>query len=249
MINKKLLVKRTAQIFLTILALQSVFFAQKSIYAQENGTRPFGQQGKNKMYTSFAIGMGAAYGNNTSLNTFIGYELPNYNLLNENQKIKDFRTAFEFFANAERQITKNIALKIDYGYFIKSNKLDMYQAYSFDYTNHQIYLGLNYIIPGDYHFLKFGIGGGPVFSSLDSKSYINNIGTFTSTGILGKAEGTFSVQMGKNLAGYLNGYVGNVFSGTLKDSNGNELKNVIGDPVNLSSFMLGLRLGIEFYIF
>lgn len=220
-----------------------------NLFSQENGSLSFAKQNKNKHYTSFAFGMGASYGNNKSLNTFIGYELPNYNTLTESQKLSDFRTGLEFFVNAERQVTKNIGLKIDYGYFIKSNKLDLYQSNSYDYTNHQIYLGINYIIPGEYHFLKFGVGGGTVFSSLDSKSYINNIGIFTSTGILAKAEGTFSVQMGKNLAGYLNGYIGNVFSGTLKDSNGKELKNVIGDPVDLNSFMLGLRLGIEFYIF
>lgn len=240
--------RKVQRICISIIFMVS-FLMYGNIYSQENGSLSFAKLNKNKNYTSFAFGMGASYGNNKSLNTFIGYELPNYNTLTENQKLSEFRTGLEFFANAERQITKNIAIKVDYGYFIKSNKLDMYQANSFDYTNHQIYLGLNYIIPGEYHFLKFGIGGGPVFSSLDSKSYINNIGIFTSTGILAKAEGTFSVQMGKNLAGYLNGYVGNVFSGTLKDSNGNELKNVIGDPVNLSSFMLGLRLGIEFYIF
>ena len=66
---------------------------------------------------------------------------------------------------------------------------------------------------------------------------------------MAKAEGTFSIQMGKNVAGYLNGYVANVFAGNLKDSNNKELKSAGGDTVNLSSFMMGLRLGVEFYIF
>jgi hypothetical protein len=225
------------------------FIVCGNLSAQEKAPRSFGEQGKNRRYTSFALGMGAAYGNNKSLNTFIGYELPGYNDLTTSQQLKDFRTAFEFFGNVERQVSKNLAVKLDYSYLVKSNSVTAFSNNTFDYTNHQIVLTLNYVIPGDYHFLKFGVGAGPVFSNLDSKSYFTNIGTYTSTGIMTKAEGTFSIQMGKNLAGYINGYVGNVFAGNLKGGDGKELKNVAGDSVNLSSFMIGLRLGIEFYIF
>lgn len=231
------------------LSLLLSFLTFGNSYSQEKAPRSFGEQGKNKKYTSFALGMGAAYGNNKSLNTFIGYELPGYNYLTDNQKLKDFRTAFEFFGNVERQVSKNIAVKLDYSYLVKSNNVSSFPNNTFDYSNHQVLLTLNYVIPGDYNFIKFGVGAGPVFSSLDSKSYIRNIGTFTSTGVMTKAEGTFSIQMGKNLAGYVNGYIGNIFSGNLKDGNNNELKNANGDTVNLSSFMAGLRLGIEFYIF
>lgn len=236
------------KISLSVIFIMSILICH-DVYSQDQDALSFAKQNKNKHYTSFAFGMGVSYGNNKSLNTFIGYELPNYNTLTESQKLSEFRTGLEFFGIAERQVTKSISLKVDYGYFIKSNKLDMYPANSYDYTNHQISLGLNYIIPGEYHFLKFGLSGGAVFSNLDSKSYINNIGAFTTSGVIAKAEGTFSVQMGNNLAGYLNGYIGNVFSGKLKDANGKELKNVVGDSVDLSSFMVGLRLGIEFYIF
>ncbi|MCX6159447.1 MAG: hypothetical protein NTY74_15815 [Ignavibacteriae bacterium] len=234
---------------IAMLTLLLSFITCSNIFAQEKAPRSFGEQGKNKKYTSFALGMGAAYGNNKSLNTFIGYELPNYNTLTASQQLKDFRTAFEFFGNAERQVSKNLALKLDYSYLIKSNKVTMYPSNTFDYNNHQIVLILNYVVPGDYHFLKFGAGAGPVFSSLESVSYITNSGTFTSTGVLAKAETSFSIQMGKSLAGYINGYIGNVFAGNLKGSDGKELKNAAGESVNLSSFMIGLRLGIEFYIF
>lgn len=234
---------------ITMLLLLLSFIACSNLSAQEKAPRSFGQQGKYNKYTSFAFGMGAAYGNNKSLNTFIGYELPGYNYLTDNQKLTDFRTAFEFFGNVERQVAKNLAVKLDYSYLIKSNKVAYYPSYTYDYNNHQIVLVLNYVMPGEYYFLKFGAGAGPVFSSLESVSYITNSGTFTSTGVLAKAEGTFSIQMGKNLAGYLNGYIGNVFAGNLKGSDGKELKNAAGDTVNLSSFMIGLRLGVEFYIF
>lgn len=232
-----------------MLSLLLSFIICNYTLAQDKGPRSFGEQGKNKKYTSFAFGMGAAYGNNTSLNTFIGYELLNYNTLTESQKLKDFRTAFEFFGNVERQVSKSLAVKLDYSYLIKSNNVSSYPSSKFDYNNHQIVLILNYIIPGEYHFLKFGAGAGPVFSSFESVSGTTRNGTYTATGILAKAEGTFSIQMGKNLAGYLNGYVGNVFAGNLKGSDGKELKNAAGENVNLSSFMIGLRLGVEFYIF
>jgi len=233
----------------TMLTLLLSFIMCSNLFAQEKAPRSFMEQGKNRKYTSFAFGMGAAYGNNKSLNTFIGYELTNYNTLTDNQKLKSFNTAFEFFGNVERQVSKNLALKLDYSYLIKSNKVTMYPSNTFDYNNHQIVLTLNYVMPGDYHFLKFGAGAGPVFSSLESISSTTRSGTYTSTGIMAKAEGTFSIQMGKSLAGYINGYVGNLFAGNLKSNNGNELKSVTGENVNLSSFMIGLKLGIEFYIF
>ncbi len=218
-------------------------------FSQDGGTVSFAKQNKSKHYTSFALGMGAAYGNNKSLNTFIGYELPGYNNVADSRKLKDFKTGFEFFGMVERQVASKIAVKLDYSYFLKSNKVDDYPNQSFDYTNHQILLGANYLIPGEYYFLKFGVSAGPVFSSLDSKSYTSNYGIFTSTGLLAKAEGSFSVQMGSSLAGYISGYVGNVFAGNLKDGTDKEIKNAAGETVNLSSFMLGVRLGIEFYIF
>jgi len=240
--------KATMKSFL-ILSLLLSFIICSNSFAQEKTPRSFGEQGKNKKYTSIALGMGAAYGNNSSLNTFIGYELPNYNTLSDNQKLKDFRTAFEFFGNVERQVSKNLAVKLDYSYLIKSNNVSMYPNNTYDYNNHQIVLSLNYVMPGEYYFMKIGAGAGPVFSSLESVSYITNSGTYTSTGIMAKVEGTFSIQMGKNLAGYLNGYIGNVFAGNLKGSDSKELKNAKGENVNLSSFMIGLRLGVEFYIF
>lgn len=232
----------------------SVFFAllfllSETGFSQEGTTVSFAKRNKLKHYTSFALGMGAAYGNNKSLNTFIGYELPGYNNVADSRKLKDFKTGFEFFGIVERQVASKIALKLDYSYFLKSNKVDDYPNQSFDYSNHQILLGANYLIPGEYHFLKFGISAGPVFSSLDSKSYTTNSGIFKSTGLLAKAEGSFSIQMGGSLAGYINGYIGNVFAGNLKDDTGKEIKNSAGDSVNLSSFMLGVRIGIEFYIF
>lgn len=240
---------KTALKSITILTLLFSFVMCSGISAQEKAPRSFGEQGKNKRYTSFALGMGASYGNNSSLNTYIGYELPNYNTLSDNQKLKDFRTGFEFFGNVERQFTKSFAVKLDYSYLTKSNRVSSYPNNTFDYFNHQIVLTLNYVIPGDYHFFKIGAGAGPVFSSFESVSGTTRNGTYTSTGVLAKAEGTFSIQMGKNLAGYINGYVGNVFAGNLKGSNGTELKNAAGDSVNLNSFTIGLRLGIEFYIF
>lgn len=232
-----------------ILVIAFLLLYVSTSFSQDGGTLSFAKQNKGKHYTSFAFGMGAAYGNNPSLTTYIEYELPGYNNVPDSRKLKEFKTGFEFFGNVERQIAKNIALKLDYGYFIKSSKVDDYPNSYFDYNNHQIYLGANYLIPGDYYFIKVGLGAGPVFSSLDSRAFTVNDGTYTSTGVLAKAEGTFSLQMGSNLAGYLNGYIGNVFNGTLKRDDGKELKNSAGDTVNLSSFMLGVRIGIEFYLF
>ena len=125
-------IKTTGAAFLVIL-----FLFTGTSFAQDGGNVSFAKRNKSKYYTSFALGMGAAYGNNKSLNTFIGYELPGYNNVADSRKLKEFKTGFEFFGNVERQVASKIAVKLDYSFFLKSNKVDDYPNQSFDYTNRQ----------------------------------------------------------------------------------------------------------------
>jgi hypothetical protein len=231
---------------LTVILLLSFLSASN---AQEIKHKSFSEQNAKRNYTSIAFGMGASYGNNNSLKTYIGYELPGYNYLTDQQKLKDLGPGFDFFLTAERQVHRNYSIKADYSYFIKSNGLSgLYPDYSFNYTSHRIFLIANYIIPMEYSYFKFGIGGGGIFSSLSNKfSSLESV--YTSKGIGVKAEGVFDLQMGNTFAGYISGYLLNVFDSGLKDENGVEVLNRAGGKVNLSSFSAGVRIGVEIFIF
>jgi hypothetical protein len=219
----------------------------EGIQAQEK-TESFSFQNKKSYYTSFAAGMGIDYGNNNSLNDFIGYEIPNYATLPDDQKLSDFKAGFEFFGSIERQLMKKFALKLDYSYFAKSNNISYYPNYEFNYYNHQILLTGSYIIPMEYSFLKLGLGVGKIFSDFSVKSAYTN-GDFKSDGFALKGEGVLNFQLGKNLGAYISGYMANTFNKDLENDAGEKISNSGVTSVNLDSFMFGLRLGIEVYIF
>ncbi|MCI0473524.1 MAG: hypothetical protein L0Y76_08075 [Ignavibacteria bacterium] len=228
-----------------ILVMCAVFAA--GIQAQEK-TESFASQNKKSYYTSVAVGMGIDYGSNNSLNDFIGYEIPNYATLSDDQKLSDFKAGFEFFGSVERQVAKRFAVKLDYSYFAKSNNISYYPNYEFNYNNHQIMLSGLYIIPMEYSFFKIGLGVGKVFSDLSVKSAYTN-GDFKSDGFMAKLEGNLNLQLGKNLAGYISGYMANTFNDDVENDAGEKIGNGGVTSVNLDSFMFGLRLGIEVYIF
>lgn len=240
--------KKTAyRKFFAVLAA-AVILSANAANAQTVKHRSFAEQNLNRHYTSIAFGMGVNYVKNKSLDDYIGYELPNYNFLNDNLKLSEFRSGFDFFISAERQIHRNFSLKAEYSYFLKSNKSDYYAEYSFNSSAHRLFASVNYLFPMEYAYFKLGIGGGGVFSSL-TKSYGSLESDYTSTGLGIKAEGTFDLQIGNSMAVYLNGNIINVFDSGLKDSNGDELFNKSGGRVNLSGLSFGLRLGVEFFIF
>jgi len=227
-----------------------VLFASSASFA-EDSTRAFSRRNKNHSYTSIAFGMGVSYGNNPSLNAFIGYELPNYSYLYDNDKLSDFNTGIEFFLSVERQLKKNFSLKADYSFFLKSSNLNAYPNADFTYQSHQVLLVASYIIPLEYAFIKIGAGAGPLFSNFTSKPQ-GVESKYQSTGIGTKLDATLNLQISKNVGGYLNVYIFKSFQPDLKDSNGAVLLNKSGKPdgtVNLNSFSIGLRLGVEFFIF
>ncbi len=225
-------------------------FASSASYA-EDSTRAFQRQNKKNSYMSVAFGMGVSYGNNPSLITFIGYELPNYNNLYDKDKLSEFSTGIEFFFSAERQLKKNFSLKADYSFFLKSNNINSYPNADFTYQSHQILLVASYIIPMEYAFIKFGFGAGPLFSNFTSKPQ-GVERKYYSTGLGTKLDATVNLQISRSVGGYINGYIFKSFQPDLKDSNGAVLLNNSGKPdgtVNLSSFSVGLRLGVEIFIF
>ena len=209
----------------------------------------FAKQNFKHKYISFSFGMGANYGNNTSLKNFIEKELPTYSTLTENDKLSDFFTGLDFFAGAEKQISKNFSVKVEYSYFLKSYNVKAIPNYDFTYTNHNPILSLFYVFPQDYSFIKFDIGSGYVLSKLNVQE--NGIEkSYTSTGFSLKTELILNAQISKNFAGYISGTIAKTILSDLKDSNENLLKtNGTKETINLSSLGFGIRLGVEIFIF
>lgn len=238
--NIKYITAVTAAVFFIL----SAFSAE----AQDKKHTSFGEQNAKKFYTSLAFGMGVDYGSTNSFDAYIGYELPNYNFLNESDKLTQFRSGFTFFGAVERQVHRNISVKVDYSYFIKSNDVALYPDYGFNVAGHRILLGANYVFPMEYAFLKIGAAAGPEFTSM-TKRYGSLETKYTSSGFGLKAEGTFDIQIGKNVAGYINGYLMNIFDSGLKDPDGNDVYNRAGGKTDMGGFSAGVRIGVEIFIF
>ena len=208
----------------------------------------FQEQNKKSDYISFSFGMGINYCNNNSLIDFIELQIPDYNTVPQNERFSQFSTGLEFFGGVEYQISRNFSIKGDYSYFIKSINISRFQNYDYSYINHQPYIILNYLIPQEYFFLKIGGGVGYLFSNLSVKEFSYQQ-DYSSTGIGLKLEGIFNAQISKNVASYLSGFITQSFQSDLKDGNNVVLKSRDNNTVNLSSFGLGLRLGLEVFIF
>jgi hypothetical protein len=222
-------------------------FNSSFLFAQKENIS-FEKQNKISNYISFSAGMGLEYCNNPSLKKYIEYELPFYNNLYQNQKLTDFYTGFEFFGGAEFQLKKNFSLKADYSYFTKSYNVSLYPDYDFTYINHQPYITAFYVIPQEYSFFKIGIGAGFLYSVFTKKAYSSEI-SYTSTGVGLNLDAVLDFQISKSVAGYIQGYINKTFQGNLKDNNGTELKNRNNEVVDLSSLGVGIRLGVEVFIF
>lgn len=220
------------------------------LFSQSTNTKiiSFGEQSKKGLYYSFSAGMGISYGNNPDLISYIGYELPNYNNLSESRKLSDYGTGLGFFAAAEKQIAKNFSAKLDYLYLIKSNNLTEYPDYDYTTYSHSFLVTGYYLIPGDYFFLKFGAGAGPVFYSFNEKIFRTEK-SYKSTGAEIKLDAILNIQIAKSVATYFGVFAYKNFSPTLEDSDGNKLLNRTGAEVSPVSQGVGLRLGIEIVIF
>jgi len=240
--------------------LFSIFFLFLSLnisLAQKKDPISFAERSKTSRYISFSFGMGVSYCNNPSLKTFVEYELPFYNTVPVNDRLSSFYTGIEFFGGAEFQLSKKISIKGEYSYFSKSynsSYFTQYQNYEFTYYSHQPLLTLYYIIPQENSFIKIGASAGYLFSNFTQRVY-GAQSNYNSTGITLRLNAVLDIQMGKNLAGYLSVFANKTFQSDLKDSNGNLLLNnsVEIDPknktVNLNSLGVGVRVGLEFFIF
>jgi hypothetical protein len=236
------------KIFFYISLISLSVFINMISAAADSTTVSFQKQNKKSNYVSISFGMGLSYCNNPSLIKFIENDVPNYIYIPNDQKVADFSTAIEFFGGVEIQIKKSFSIKPEYSYLIKSIKIPSNTNYQYDYNSNQPIVMFNYIFSQQNSFIKFGLGGGYSFNNFTRKE-INAETNYSSSGAAIKFEATFNAQLGKSAATYLSGFLLQTFSSDLKDSNGNYLLNLNKEKVNLGSFGLGVRLGVEIFIF
>ena len=235
-------------IFFSILILNNFTNASQG----DTGRVSFEKLNYKFKYTSFSFGMGLNYCNNPSLKNFIEYEIDNYAYLSQQQKLSEFYTGVEFFCGIEHQFGKEFSAKLDYSYFLKSYNVSAYPLYDFSYFNHQIYAMGYYIIPQEYSFIKLGAGAGYIYNNFTLKEPISIASReFTSYGFGIKGEAIINFQISKSFAVHLSANITQTILQDLKDNSGNFLykRNGNNEKVNLNSLGVGLRLGLEYFIF
>ncbi len=225
-----------------------ILFLTNHSFAADSTSLSFEKQNMKKKYISFSFGMGIKYSNNPSLINFIPLDVPNYITLPPANQVSTFSNGIEFFGGLEFQIKKNFSVKTEYSYYIKSIDVTSDVNYQYSYTSHQPLLMFNYIFAQSNSFIKFGLGGGYFLYNFTRK-VISNETNYSSSGPAVKFEGTFNAQLGKSASTYLSGFIIKTFTSDLRDVNMNYLHSFNNQTVNLSSFGVGLRLGIEIYFF
>jgi hypothetical protein len=204
----------------------------------------FTQSVSKKFYLSG--GMGICYGNSPSFTDYLRKEIP----YSDDDTINSYNTGVEFFICTEYLLHKNISVKLDYSYFIRSTQYT-YQYYIFDFiiNTHQPYLYVNYVMKERKYRISLGAGIGYHYQLLENIISSNQTERYNSHGPSVRTEIIFSPSFSKTFTGYLTGFLYGNFYGDLKKSDGNYLK-ATGDSQNVSlrGFGAGIRLGVTFIL-
>jgi len=225
-----------------------MFSGNEIFAANDSAMVPFSIQSKKSYFTSFSFGMGIIYSNNSSLQDYIEFDVADYNSIPTDERISTFTSGISFFGSAERQILTDFSLKAEYSYLIKTTDVPYNPNYQYSYYTHQPMLTVNYLLPQKFSYIKFGFGGGYFFSDF-TRRYLNNESDYKSSGPAVKFEIVFNAQLGKNAATYFSGFMQKTFMSDLKNSNGNFLNGRDESKVDISSFGMGVKLGLELYFF
>lgn len=226
--------------FLLIILLVS--FLTVNLYSQEIDSKPF----SSKKRFSLSVGMGLSLLNTPSFNEYLRNVIPYVT----KDSIKTFSLGLEFFGSAEYGASKNISLRLDYSYFIKSVSYQYYYlVYDYFYNIHQPALNVFYLISGKHYQFKFGGGAAFQFIKLERKISNDSNLIYKSNGIGLRGEMIYSAQLSDKLSSYISGFIFGNLSGSLRDAESNALTSPnSGKEVNLDGFGIGTRLGISLYL-
>ena len=210
---------------------------------------PFEELNKRSFFKSFYAGMLVDISSSSSLKEYVETRLPGYSNLPNDQRLSSFSSGIGFFAGGDVQIAKPLSLKLEYSYRIKNISVDVIPNYEYSVYSHRPAIGLNYIIPQGFAFIKIGGAISYNLNTFTTREF-GLMTEYTGTGIGANLEALINIQMSNSLAIYLGGNLTGESSGSLKGDNGTVLKNPnTNEDVNLSGFGVGLRLGFNIYIF
>lgn len=194
---------------------------------------------------SVSLGMGISLINTPSFNRYLKNEIP----YSDKDSIKTFSIGLEFFGAAEYGVSKNLSVRLDYSYFIKSIRyLYSYFTYDYFYFIHQPALNLFYMVNGKHYQLKFGGGVSYHYVQLEKSISSENALIYNANGVGIKGEIIYAAELSDKLSSYISGFAFGNFSGSLKDATGSRLLSPAGEEVNLNGFGVGTRLGVSFYL-
>jgi hypothetical protein len=208
-------------------------YSEYNIYSQS--------QIKNKKLISVYAGMGIDYGITPVFNDYLKDQIPYSN----KDSISSFNAGIEFFGGVEKDFSKNISVKIDYSYYIRSVSYSfLYEVYDYSITAHQPYIFVNYLYKTVNYNMRFGLGLGYHFQQLDNKINQTTTLTYNSRGPGIRLEAAFSPKLSKNFWGYLSVFGFGNFYSKLKNADGNTLKAANSTTeADLSGYGVGARIG------
>lgn len=210
---------------------------------------PFEERSKSASFISFYSGMLIDISSSASLKEYVETRLPGYSNLPSEQRLSSFAYGIGFFIGGEKQISKNFSTKLEYTYRIKNISVDAIPNYEFSVFSHRPGIGINYIIPEGFAFIKIGGALSYNLNTFRAREF-GLVNDYTGTGIGLNLETLLNLQMSNSLAVYLGGNLTGEFSGSLKGDNGVTLTNPnTNEEVNLSGFGVGLKLGFNLYFF
>ena len=190
--------------------------------------------------------MGVDYSSTPSYTDYLRNQLS----ISSGDSIKTFSVGVEFFGGIEYRFSKTTSLKLDYSYYLRSNRYSLlYYVFDYTLTSHQPYLMAFYSLESKKINLKFGAGAGYHFHILENNISTSNSVTYNASGPSFRCEIIFAPKFSKILETYISGYVFGTTSSYLKDDYDNLLKvSSTGKEVNLGGYGVGARLGLSIYL-
>jgi hypothetical protein len=230
-------IRRTIVLFICLVCAVRISYSQPQTLAKSDLPRE--KANTFALYGGMGVKLGAAPAMVDYINT----------IADPSQRASDFATDIEFFGGTEFPLNAEWGGALEYAYLFKSYTLPTTNAgtYTLFYNIHMPTAIVQYVVPGRGYFMKFGGGIGYHVGSVEqSNSMYGTDSTYTARGIGIKAHAVGETAFDEHLLGYISGDIRWEFFGKLKNSGGNELRN-LGQTASLSMFVIGIGFGLIYY--
>jgi hypothetical protein len=160
------------------------------------------------------------------------------------EKVSEFFSATEFAISPEVRVAKNWSVGADYMFRIKSLAVNSGGSQSrFEISSHHLGFAAHYLLEGESYLVRIGGGGGVVLGAFSEALFGSPLfSDFSARGGSIKLEAVGDTKFDDHLYGTIGADMRWVFGGTYQ--NGDREVQVGAIKANLSSFSLGLKLGL-----